>query len=97
MPARARKPSFISSPGTVKIAREPTRRDAVSTTLVAVALSVLAHGTSAAPLVRRYVAWSEGHRRDAMPEMEGVPAPPHRWRHTAGSQPASALHETGEC
>ena len=29
----------------------------VSTTLVAVALSVLAHGVSAAPLVRRYVAW----------------------------------------
>jgi sodium/hydrogen antiporter len=58
----------------------------VSTALVAVALSVLAHGTSAAPLVRRYVAWYEGHRRDAMPVMESVPAPPQRWRHTVRSQ-----------
>ena len=36
----------------------------VSTTLVAVALSVLAHGVSASPLVRRYVAWYESHPRE---------------------------------
>jgi NhaP-type Na+/H+ or K+/H+ antiporter len=53
----------------------------VSTTLVAVALSVLAHGISAAPLVRRYVAWFESHPRESSPAMETVPAADHRWRH----------------
>jgi hypothetical protein len=55
----------------------------VSTTLVAVALSVLAHGVSAAPLVRRYVAWYESHPRERVPAMESVPAAEHRWRHPA--------------
>jgi sodium/hydrogen antiporter len=53
----------------------------VSTTLVAVALSVVAHGVTAAPLVRRYVAWYESHPRVRAPAMETVPAAEHRWRH----------------
>ncbi len=35
----------------------------VSVIFVAVAVSVVAHGVSAAPLVRRYVAWYEAHPR----------------------------------
>jgi NhaP-type Na+/H+ or K+/H+ antiporter len=42
-----------------------------------VALSVLAHGITAAPLVRRYAAW---HARSKRP-MESAPAPEQRWRH----------------
>jgi sodium/hydrogen antiporter len=53
----------------------------ISTTLVAVALSVLAHGVSAVPLVRRYVAWYESHPRERVPAMESVPAAEQRWRH----------------
>jgi len=53
----------------------------VSTTLAAVGLSVLAHGVSAAPLVRRYVAWYESHPPERVPAMESVPAAHHRWRH----------------
>jgi sodium/hydrogen antiporter len=55
----------------------------VSTTLVAVALSVLAHGISAAPLVRRYVVWFESHPRERSPAMESVPVAEYRWRHPA--------------
>jgi len=55
----------------------------VSTTLVAVALSVLAHGVSAVPLVRRYVRWYERHPVELKPPMESVPAAPHRWRRAA--------------
>jgi NhaP-type Na+/H+ or K+/H+ antiporter len=55
----------------------------VSTTLVAVAFSVLAHGVSAAPLVRRYVAWYESHPRERAPAMESVPVADQRWRRPA--------------
>jgi NhaP-type Na+/H+ or K+/H+ antiporter len=46
---------------------------------VTVAMSVVAHGVTAAPLARRYAAW---HRASASP-MESVPVPHQRWRHTA--------------
>ena len=59
----------------------------VSTTLVAVALSVLAHGVSASPLVRRYVAWYESHPRERAPAMESVTAADHRWRHPVRPDP----------
>ena len=63
----------------------------VSTALVAVALSVLAHGMSAAPLVRRYVAWYESHPREPAPAMESVPAADHRWRHPLRPDPRGPL------
>jgi NhaP-type Na+/H+ or K+/H+ antiporter len=44
---------------------------------VAVAMSVVAHGLSAAPLSRRYAAW---HSSAAAP-MESKPAATQRWRH----------------
>jgi sodium/hydrogen antiporter len=42
-----------------------------------VALSVVAHGLSAAPLVRRYVSW----HADSRPAMESEPTAEQRWRH----------------
>jgi NhaP-type Na+/H+ or K+/H+ antiporter len=45
---------------------------------VTVALSVVLHGVSAAPLARRYAAW---HATEGAP-MESKPAPHQRWRHT---------------
>jgi NhaP-type Na+/H+ or K+/H+ antiporter len=45
---------------------------------ITVALSVAAHGVTAAPLVRRYAAWHAASK----PEMESAPTPHQRWRHT---------------
>jgi NhaP-type Na+/H+ or K+/H+ antiporter len=50
---------------------------------VTVALSVAAHGITAAPLVRRYAAW---HAASKQP-MESAPAPHQRWRHTPPMNP----------
>lgn len=47
-----------------------------------VALSVIAHGITAAPLVRRYVEWHATSPR----AMESEPAPAQRWRHTLMNQ-----------
>jgi NhaP-type Na+/H+ or K+/H+ antiporter len=41
---------------------------------VTVALSVLLHGITAAPLAKRYGRWYEAHPRAARPSMEAVPA-----------------------
>jgi NhaP-type Na+/H+ or K+/H+ antiporter len=45
---------------------------------VTIALSVLAHGVTAAPLARRYAAW----HADLAAPMESRPAAHQRWRHT---------------
>jgi NhaP-type Na+/H+ or K+/H+ antiporter len=50
----------------------------VTAIVVTVALSVVLHGVSAAPLARRYAAW---HAAEGAP-MESKPAPHQRWRHT---------------
>jgi NhaP-type Na+/H+ or K+/H+ antiporter len=50
----------------------------VTTITVTVAISVVAHGVTAAPLARRYAAWSSA----SPPRMEHVPVPDQRWRHT---------------
>jgi NhaP-type Na+/H+ or K+/H+ antiporter len=47
---------------------------------VTIAASVYAHGVSARPLTERYTRWWNSHPRDALPEMESVPAEEHRWR-----------------
>jgi NhaP-type Na+/H+ or K+/H+ antiporter len=49
----------------------------VTVITVTVALSVFAHGLSAAPLARRYATW---HAASASP-MESAPAHEQRWRH----------------
>jgi NhaP-type Na+/H+ or K+/H+ antiporter len=45
-----------------------------------IALSIYVHGVTARPLTERYVRWWAAHPRDALPEMERVHAPGHRWR-----------------
>ena len=75
--------SIVFAAIVVEEADLPQANVIVSTTLVAVALSVLAHGVSAAPLVRRYSAWYESHPRERVPAMESAPTADQRWRHPA--------------
>ena len=63
----------------VEAAGLPHTSELVIALTVTVALSVLVHGITAAPLARRYAAW---YGRSAAP-MESVPTPDQRWRHTA--------------
>jgi sodium/hydrogen antiporter len=72
--------SIVFAAIVVEEADLPHTQAIVSTTLVAVTLSVLAHGATASPLVRRYVAWYEAHPLDAAPAMESAPTTPQRWR-----------------
>jgi NhaP-type Na+/H+ or K+/H+ antiporter len=51
----------------------------VTAMTVTVALSVVAHGITAAPLARRYAAW----HASASASMESKPAEHQRWRHAA--------------
>ena len=54
----------------------------LNTIFFTIALSVLLHGLTAAPLAGRYAAWFSAHPRDAAPAFESAPAPeqrPHRW------------------
>jgi sodium/hydrogen antiporter len=55
----------------------------VTAMTVTVAMSVIAHGVSAAPLARRYAAWHSA----AAPEMESKPVVHQRWRHTLPTTP----------
>ena len=52
----------------------------LATTYVAIGLSVLAHGLTAAPLANRYADWYESHPRDALPSFEGSEVRDVRWR-----------------
>jgi NhaP-type Na+/H+ or K+/H+ antiporter len=54
------------------------------TTYVAIGLSVLAHGLTAAPLADRYASWFESHPRDALPSLEGAEVSDVRWRFGVG-------------
>ena len=60
------------------------------TIYVAIGLSVLAHGLTAAPLANRYAAWFESHPRDALPSLEGSEVKEVRWRFGVGH---SRVHE----
>ena len=61
------------------------------TTYVAIGLSVLAHGLTAAPLANRYAAWYESHPRDALPSLEGSEVQEVPWR----SAHSRAVDRTG--
>jgi sodium/hydrogen antiporter len=52
----------------------------LSATYATVALSVLLHGVTAAPLVRRYASWFGSHPAENRPAKESVPAETHRLR-----------------
>ena len=67
----------------VEAAGLPHTSELVVALTVTVALSVFAHGITAAPLAKRYAAW---HARSASP-MESAPAPHQRWRHSAPLTP----------
>jgi NhaP-type Na+/H+ or K+/H+ antiporter len=58
----------------------------VTTVTVTVAMSVVAHGLTAAPLARRYAGW---HAARHAP-MESKPAPHQRWRHTLPPAPEAS-------
>ena len=52
----------------------------VTTIVATVALSVVAHGVTAAPLASRYAAWFESHPKDDVPVLESRSATHVRWR-----------------
>jgi NhaP-type Na+/H+ or K+/H+ antiporter len=54
------------------------------TIYLAIGLSVLAHGLTAAPLANRYAAWFESHPRDALPDLESSDVRDLRWRFGVG-------------
>ena len=54
------------------------------TTFVAIGLSVLAHGLTAAPLADRYASWFESHPRGAQPSLEGSAVRDVPWRSGLG-------------
>jgi sodium/hydrogen antiporter len=54
------------------------------TTYIAIGLSVLAHGLTAAPLADRYASWFESHPREALPSLEGSEVKDVRWRFGVG-------------
>jgi NhaP-type Na+/H+ or K+/H+ antiporter len=63
----------------VEAAGLPHTSDIVAALTATVALSVVAHGVTAAPLVRRYVTWHDARKSP----MESTPTPEQRWRHGA--------------
>jgi NhaP-type Na+/H+ or K+/H+ antiporter len=69
--------SIVFAVVVVEDADLPHTSTMVTAVIVTVALSVLLHGVTAAPLARRYGAWSAKHPTDAM---EHAPTPPQRWR-----------------
>jgi NhaP-type Na+/H+ or K+/H+ antiporter len=64
----------------VEDAHLPHAGTMLSATYATVALSVLVHGVTAAPLARRYASWFESHPAESRPAMESVPAEAHRLR-----------------
>jgi NhaP-type Na+/H+ or K+/H+ antiporter len=71
----------------------PHQQPIVLAAYLTVALSVFAHGLSAAPLARRYARWYESHPREAPPPMESAPAEVGRGRRgpTARSREPEAV------
>jgi len=52
----------------------------VTTTVITIGLSVLAHGLTAAPLADRYAGWFESHPKDNRPTLESRSTTHVRWR-----------------
>jgi NhaP-type Na+/H+ or K+/H+ antiporter len=52
----------------------------VTTTVLTVALSILAHGLTAAPLAGRYADWFASHPKDGLPTLESSTPTRVRWR-----------------
>ncbi len=58
----------------IEESRLPQEQTIVLATYLTVAVSVFAHGLTAAPLAERYARWYRAHPRDEAPAMEGAPA-----------------------
>ena len=58
----------------------PNESVLLNTVFFTIALSVLLHGVTAAPLAKRYAAWFARHGPDTAPAFEAVPAPHQRPR-----------------
>ena len=58
----------------------------ITTIVITVGLSVLAHGLTAAPLAERYAGWFESHPKGALPVLESRSTTHVRWR-TPGAAP----------
>ena len=67
----------------------------LTTTYVAIGLSVLAHGLTAAPLANRYATWFESHPRDALPVLESSDVGDVRWRSGLGHARVGELRGGG--
>jgi sodium/hydrogen antiporter len=65
------------------------------TTYVAIGLSVLAHGLTAAPLANRYATWYESHPGDALPSLESSEVQDVRWRFDVGHSRIPDLSGSG--
>ena len=55
----------------------------VTTAVITVALSVLAHGATAAPLADRYADWFDSHPKDDLPSLESRHTTHVPWRRPA--------------
>jgi len=67
----------------VEEAALPHQRELLLAVVATIALSVYAHGLTAAPLTARYARWYAARERDEHP-MESAPAPDVRWRTARG-------------
>ena len=66
----------------------------VTTIVITVGLSIVAHGITAAPLADKYATWFDSHPKDARPLMESRSATHVRWRMTAPGQRAAEQGDT---
>jgi NhaP-type Na+/H+ or K+/H+ antiporter len=64
----------------------PHQNVIITTIVITVGLSVLAHGLTAARLAERYAAWFESHPKGALPVLESRSTTHVRWR-TPGAAP----------
>jgi NhaP-type Na+/H+ or K+/H+ antiporter len=60
----------------------------VTTVVITIFVSVLAHGLTAAPLAERYALWFESHPRDSPPTLESRSAAHVRWRRPVAVPPS---------
>ena len=66
----------------------------VTTIVITIGLSIVAHGITAAPLANRYAAWFEAHPKDDRPPMESRSTTHVRWRTPAGEHHATQPGDT---
>jgi sodium/hydrogen antiporter len=66
----------------------------VTTIVITIGLSILAHGVTSAPLANRYAAWFDAHPKDARPPMESRSTTHVRWRTPGPEQSAAGPGDT---